>query len=62
MPSVPASRLQRGRHAPARHVQKQHVLLVIAVVTAGLNAALDALFYVLIGPIGMPSRPWCCVG
>ena len=33
--------------------RKQHVLLVIAVVTAALNAALDALFYVLIGPIGI---------
>ena len=33
--------------------RKQRVLLVIAVVTAVLNAALDALFYVLIGPIGI---------
>jgi O-antigen/teichoic acid export membrane protein len=33
--------------------RKQRLLLVIAVVTAVLNAALDALFFVLIGPVGI---------
>ena len=33
--------------------RKQHLMLVIAGVTAVLNAALDALLFVLIGPVGI---------
>ena len=33
--------------------RKQHLMLWIAVATAVLNAVLDALFYLLLGPIGI---------
>ena len=42
--------------------RKQHMLLVIAVVTAALNAALDALFSSSSVRSASSSRPWCCVG
>jgi Na+-driven multidrug efflux pump len=42
--------------------RKQHLMLWIAVATAVLNAALDAVFYLWSGRSGSSWRRSCCAG